>query len=75
MEELKLICKNLERQGLNVLWQKLPMAQFYPEGYVVKVVVPEMVPLSQFHGASWLGSTRLQNSEMKGMNPYPHPFA
>jgi len=50
-------------------------------GDVVKVIVPEMVPLSQDHNVRWLASSRLQQKAwsnkyaIEDFNIYPHPFA
>jgi len=47
-------------------------------GHVMKVVVPEMVPLSQDHNARWTETERLKRriqDAQDGINEFPHPFA
>lgn len=81
LDELKAISRRLQQLGFNVLWQRIPNIDDISNGVTVKVVVPEMLPLSQFHSASWLGSKRLLSPPFKIfgkfnlLNPYPHPFA
>lgn len=64
--------------GLTVLVADLPCADTAPYGHVVKVLVPEFMPLSQDHNARWLDTPRLKrrlDESRFQLNPYPHPFA
>lgn len=71
----------LEGLGLDVFWTDLTAPEIASFGRVVKVVVPQMVPLSPEHSTRWLASPRITtamaraNLELKMLNPYPHPFA
>lgn len=67
-----------EELGLTVLASELECSDTAPFGHVVRVVVPEMMPLSQDHRARWLDTPRLHrrlSAGGEGPNPYPHPFA
>jgi ribosomal protein S12 methylthiotransferase accessory factor len=69
----------LDRIGLTVLWINVTTPEVREFGYVTKVVVPEMVPLTLDHNARWLATPRLHlwatGSKPPSFNPYPHPFA
>jgi ribosomal protein S12 methylthiotransferase accessory factor len=63
---------------VTVLACDLECADTAPFGHVVRVVVPEMMPLSQDHHARWLETPRLLRrlaSAGHDINPFPHPFA
>jgi ribosomal protein S12 methylthiotransferase accessory factor len=64
--------------GLTVLACDLECDDTVDFGHVVRVVVPEMMPLSQDHHARWLDTPRLlRRLAVSGheINPFPHPFA
>lgn len=67
--------------GLTVLWADVTAPEAEGLGRVVKVIVPEMVPLSQDHHARWLATPRLlrvaglSEPVAAALNPHPHPFA
>jgi hypothetical protein len=46
---------------------------------VVRVVVPQLVPLSSRHAVRWLATPRLVDAAGGGeearFHPHPHPFA
>ncbi|MGN6757383.1 MAG: YcaO-like family protein, partial [Thermomicrobiales bacterium] len=69
-----------ERDGLTVLWADLTLPEAAPFGHVVKVIIPELMPLSEDHAARWLGTPRLlaraglAAASAAHFNPYPHPF-
>jgi thiazole/oxazole-forming peptide maturase SagD family component len=71
----------LEQRGLTVLWTELTAPEAISFGFVVKVVVPQMVPLSTHYDVRWLGAARLhralgiRNPAVADFNPIPHPFA
>jgi ribosomal protein S12 methylthiotransferase accessory factor len=81
MAELCDAARELQGLGLTVLWTDLTAPELQPHGLVVKVVVPQMVPLSQLHRARWLGTPRLRRPDDEAeplaasFNPFPHPFA
>jgi ribosomal protein S12 methylthiotransferase accessory factor len=72
---------HLASLGLTVLWADVTAPEVAGNGHAVKVVVPEMVPLSQAHRARWLATPRLVRAAGASaasttvMNPHPHPFA
>lgn len=77
--DLVSVAGDLHAAGLTVLWTDVTAPELDGVGRVVKVVVPEMVPLSQWHRARWLATPRLTQggggSTAAAFNPYPHPFA
>lgn len=70
----------LRQVGLTALWANLTLPDVGDLGRVVKVIVPEMVPLSPDHAIRWLGTPRLRRRAgpaapgAAGFNPFPHPF-
>jgi ribosomal protein S12 methylthiotransferase accessory factor len=81
MDDLVALAKRLLRQGLTVFWADVTAPEVSNLGRVIKVVVPEMVPLSPDHSVRWLATPRLiatgrvRNVTMAAFNPYPHPLA
>lgn len=69
-----------ERDGLTVLWLDLTAPEAAGLGRVVKVIVPEMIPLSPDHAIRWLGTPRLlarvglAAASVARFKPDPHPF-
>jgi hypothetical protein len=76
---LREIARELESIGLTTFWADQSDEVLLGLGHVVKVVIPEMIPLSQMFGARWLGTSRLKvkarNVGVEQFNEYPHPFA
>jgi ribosomal protein S12 methylthiotransferase accessory factor len=69
----------LSGRGLDVVWASMTSDDLAHLGHVVKVVVPQMVPLSPSHSTRWLATPRLGNGT-HGLTastaiPVPHPFA
>lgn len=60
---------------LTVLWSDLTMDDVKDIGVAVKVVVPEMVPLSVSHSCRWLATPRLVARANDTFNSFPHPFS
>ena len=79
--EFESISVSLEEDGLTVLWVELTAPEVEGLGHVVKVVVPQMVPLSTRQDTRWLGTVRLHRAmglsdpSISDFNPIPHPFA
>ncbi len=81
MSEFESLARRLERdQGLTLLWKDMTVPEVEGLGRVVKVVVPEMIPLSPNQNVRWLGMPRLlealgrSRARAADFNPYPHPF-
>lgn len=65
-----------QTEDWDVLWMDLTAPEVLPHGHVVKVVVPQLVPLSPDHNVAYLATPRLaRDRPTGGFNPYPHPFA
>jgi ribosomal protein S12 methylthiotransferase accessory factor len=81
LAELAAFAGRAEERGWTVLWTDVTTPDVAAFGRVVKVVVPEMVPLSQSHRARWLATPRLVSAagleagSGGAFNPFPHPFA
>jgi ribosomal protein S12 methylthiotransferase accessory factor len=81
MTELVAIAAKLDAMGLSVLWTEVTSAEAVDFGHVVKVIVPETVPLAIDHNARWLATPRLLRAAgldqpaLDAFNPFPHPFA
>jgi ribosomal protein S12 methylthiotransferase accessory factor len=81
MEDLSDLARSLEAQGLTALWADVTVPEALGVGRVVKVIVPEMVPLPHAHGARWLATPRLlrfagvSEATLDAFNPFPQPLA
>jgi hypothetical protein len=79
MDSLRAFAASLRANlDLNILWREVTASEFSEFGTVVKVVIPEMVPLVQAETARWLATPRLHGTlGIKGRlpNSFPHPFA
>lgn len=64
------------QEGLHVFAKDVTPEDVAPFGRVIRVVVPEAVPLSQRHAMRWLGTPRLVRA-LGGADPIEaeHPFA
>jgi ribosomal protein S12 methylthiotransferase accessory factor len=78
---LQQLAKGLTERGLTILWADLTPNDLVDFGHVIRVLVPEYMPLSQRYDARWLATPRLHSFlQSAGMtlantNRYPHPFA
>jgi len=81
MAALAACAGRLAEQGLTVLWTDVTAEEAAGIGTVVKVIVPEMLPLSPEDAIRWLGTPRLlaqaglTTARASRFNPLPHPFA
>lgn len=79
--ELQDTAKHLQKLGLDVYYADLTLPEISEHGSCVKIIVPQMVPISVFDKIRWLGCERLQTgnttrkSSRKDFNPFPQPFA
>jgi ribosomal protein S12 methylthiotransferase accessory factor len=81
LAELREISRQMSDDGLTVLWADLTTSDLIDLGHVVRVLVPEYMPLSQRYDAKWLATPRLHQFlhkmglSLADINVYPHPFA
>lgn len=81
-ELLDLCCLKLSDMGFQTVVVDITTPDIALTGFrVVRVLIPEAIPLVADHRFPPLGSRRLINkgrekcrSVLKGLNPYPHPF-
>ncbi|NJK61419.1 MAG: hypothetical protein HC921_00850 [Synechococcaceae cyanobacterium SM2_3_1] len=72
IEQLRVMAEACREQGLTVVWTDLTSADVKEVGSVVRVIIPEALPLSQVDNIRWLDSDRLPKMSL---NSNPHPFA
>lgn len=70
--QLRGVAEVCRENGLTVLWTDLTSADVKDMGTVVRVIIPEALPLSQEDGIRWLDSARLPK---QSLNLNPHPLA
>jgi ribosomal protein S12 methylthiotransferase accessory factor len=79
VDQVRVWAAELSGRGLDAVWASLTSDDLAHLGHVVKVVVPQMVPLSASHSARWLATPRLGDGThgltAATANPDPHPFA
>ena len=84
LDDLSTLSRQLESNGLTVLWSDITTDDARQFGHCVRVVVPQLIPLSVQHSIRWLGAQRLYSGmysketgvpSAKHFNPFPHPFA
>jgi ribosomal protein S12 methylthiotransferase accessory factor len=79
IDQVSVWAEELSGCGLDTVWASVTSDDLAHLGHVVKVVVPQMVPLSQSHSIRWLATPRLgdgtQGLTAATANPDPHPFA
>ena len=81
IESLARVAQRLEDIGVTVLWVDVTAPEVQPLGVVVRVVVPELVPLSPDDNVRWLASPRLLAragaavATRTAFSEHPHPFA
>lgn len=73
-DELIEMAKLFKNKGFDIYWKDITIDEVKRFGHVIKVVIPQMIPLSQAYECRWLGAfTERQLNDV--LNPYPHPFA
>ena len=81
LAELRDVAQRMSGDGLTVLWADLTTSDLVDLGHVVRVLIPELMPLSQRYDARWLATPRLhrflreRGVSLADINVYPHPFA
>jgi len=78
LKDLKEIALKMKNIGNEVYFADISSELGAIPGFVVKAVVPKLIPLSQNHSIRWLNSERIMNhmgSDFNKVNKYPHPFA
>ena len=73
-DDLQKLAMEFVNSGFDIYYKDLTLPEIAPLGNVIKVVIPQMIPLSQSYKTRWLSSL-LKNRTMEEINPYPQPFA
>lgn len=73
-DDLTNIAKHFQKRGFDIYWKDITIPEVKEFGVVTKVVIPQMIPLSQAYSCRWLEPfSELYNTGK--LNPYPHPFS
>ena len=80
MTDLRRVALRLEAHGATPLWTDLTTTEIGSAGHVVKVVIPELLPLSPRDDVRWLATPALQRRAVNAarasrFTAHPHPFA
>ncbi len=73
-EDLQQLAREFADSGVDIYYKDLTLPEISPLGSVIRVVIPQMIPLSQSYSTRWLSSL-LKEKEIDEINPYPQPFA
>lgn len=75
MDDLRVQARRLQQIGFDVYYKDLTMDEIKPLGIVYKVIVPQMMPLSQHNKIRWLSSLLCDGKTLININSYPQPFS
>lgn len=75
MDDLRVQARRLQQIGFDVYYKDLTMDEIKPFGIVYRVIVPQMMPLSQHNKIRWLSSLLCDGKTLANINPYPQPFS
>lgn len=76
MSSLQTFAKEVRKnRGGTVYYKDITLPEVKAYGYVVKVYIPEFMPLSQSMQVRWLGRLEQEGFSESNINPYPHPFS
>ena len=81
MTSLRGLAHRLEADNVSVLWTDVTVPEVSDIGFAVRVIVPELVPMSMPDDIRWLGTERLLRRASvsiptkSAFTRHPHPFA
>jgi thiazole/oxazole-forming peptide maturase SagD family component len=73
-DDLQKMAISFKEKGFDIYFKDLTLPEVSKLGKVIKVVIPQMIPLSQSFSTRWL-DTLLENKSIEEINPYPQPFS
>ncbi len=73
-EDLHKLALIFKKMGYDIYYKDLTLPEVAPLGKVFKVIIPQMIPLSQSFKTRWL-DTILSYKPIEEINPYPQPFS
>lgn len=73
--ELKQIAKTFKSKGFDIYYKDITMPELLQVGHVVRVVIPQMIPLSQNYYTRWLATIVPDRNKLSEINSYPQPFS
>lgn len=75
-EDIKTIALYFKDKGFDIFYKDITLPEVSNIGYVTKVVIPQMIPLSQSHNSRWLQSLINDHDiDFSQINPFPQPFS
>jgi thiazole/oxazole-forming peptide maturase SagD family component len=74
-DDLKNIAMNFKEKGFDIYYKDLTLPEVEKMGYVIKVVIPQMIPLAQSYQTRWLEPFIKDGIDISTINPYPQPFS
>jgi thiazole/oxazole-forming peptide maturase SagD family component len=63
-----------KNKGFDIFWKDITVTDVKEFGVVIKVIIPQMIPLSQTFKARWLMAFA-DKMLPQDINPYPQPFS
>lgn len=75
MDDLRVQANMLNQLGYDVYYKDLTIDEIKPIGVVYRVIIPQMIPLTQYDDIRWLSSLLTNGKTLADINPYPQPFS
>jgi ribosomal protein S12 methylthiotransferase accessory factor len=75
MDQLRSVAACLKQMGYDVYYKDLTLNEVKPIGFVYRVIIPQMMPLTQYDNTRWLSALIADGRSMADINPYPQPFS
>ena len=75
MDDLRIQAIRLKQLGYDAYYKDLTIDEIKPVGMVYRVVIPQMIPLTQYNNIRWLSSLLTNGKTLADINPYPQPFS
>lgn len=72
--DLQKIAVKFKQIGFDIYYKDVTLKEVSSLGKVMKVIIPQMIPLSQSFSTRWL-DTILIDKSITDINPYPQPFS
>ena len=75
MDDLRTTAVRLHQEGFDVYYKDLTLDEVRPIGMVYRVMIPQMMPLTQYDNVRWLSALLTDGRTISDINPYPQPFS
>ena len=74
-EDLQKISFDFKQKGYDIFYKDITMPEVEQMGKVFKVIIPQMIPLSQSYKTRWLDYFVKKGINLKTINIFPQPFS